>query len=205
MRVLVVEDDIGVLRSLARWFRLHTDSEIIECSTVAQARGVRPSLAAAIVDWRLPDGDGLELVGELRATSPDVEALVVTASTSSEVVNRAHLLGASVVRKPCLEGNLRELVRRVGARPPRPPPGWTVERAVDHLAASLGLTPQQQRIVALRAHGVRRAELADALQLAESTVRSHVREIVTRAGVENLDQLAWLLFELAASTEGERS
>ena len=195
MSVLVVEDDDGARRGLVRWLQRNAAREIVECATLAAAGAIARPVDGAIVDVRLPDGDGLELVSSLRAASPAMELMIITASTSAEVANRAHVLGAAVARKPWLEANLREFVQRLERCGERQQ-SLSMERAIDQLGARLRLSAQQQRILTLRAQGVRRADLADALQVAESTIRTHIRTIVTRAGVDHLDQLGWMLLAL---------
>jgi DNA-binding NarL/FixJ family response regulator len=71
-----------------------------------------------------------------------------------------------------------------------------VEQALANLAAIAGLSRQQRRIVELMARGTKRAELAGALGVEETTVRTHVRTIIRRVGVDNVDRVAWKILSL---------
>jgi two-component system response regulator DesR len=197
-KVLIVEDDDVLRRSISRWIQRNSKCEVIECATLAEGRAALDQFpSAAIIDVGLPDGNGLDLLAMLRRQSPSANVLILTGSSSASVANRAHLLDAVVVRKPCLDANLSRFVSRLADRRDAQK-SWTLEEAVDEIAGRLGLSNQQRRIVLLRASGVKRSELADALQLTEATIRSHIRALVVRAEVDSLDQFAWLIVDLIA-------
>src|SRR5438093_4676909 len=91
-QVLVVDDDDQLSRTVADILRLSGFSP----STASSARGglqlareMAPQLAIALVDLRLPDMDGLELVGRLRSLSELTEMVVLTGNASMESVLRA--------------------------------------------------------------------------------------------------------------------
>lgn len=192
--LLVVEDDAVIRRSLARWIRQTSEFEVIEADSVESGmEALEREPVAAIVDVGLPDGDGLDLVAKIRERLPQASVLVTTASDAATHANRAHLLGASIARKPAIDSNvtlfLSQATRNSNAQPNR-------ERAVAMLSATARFSPQQRRIVELMASGTKRSELAKELSVEESTVRTHVRAILTRVGVDNLDRVAWKLLEL---------
>jgi DNA-binding NarL/FixJ family response regulator len=195
--ILLVEDDIALRRSLSRWIRSKCDLEITEVDTVASAKqALADEPEAAIVDVRLPDGDGLELVEQLRTRSPWIPILVTTGDDSPEIANRAHLLGVMCVRKPEIDANIAKFVEQLAHRP-RP----NTQRALALLLEAVDLTPRQREIVELAMTGTKRSELAEALGLEESSVRTHVREIVKRVGIDNLDQLGWRMLALLDEAE----
>jgi len=190
--ILLVEDDIALRRSLSRWIRSKCDLDIKEVDTVASAKqALADEPEAAIVDVRLPDGDGLEVVAQLHERAPWIPVLVTTGDDSPDIANRAHMLGAVCVRKPEIEGNIALFVERVAHRP-RP----SSKRALALLLEEVDLTPRQREIVELAMSGTKRSALAEALGLEESSVRTHVREIVKRVGIDNLDQLGWRMLAL---------
>src|SRR5262249_11603374 len=187
--ILLVEDDAALRRSLTRWIRAKSNLAITEADTVAAAKqALVDEPDAAIVDVRLPDGDGLEVVETIHARSPWTPVLVTTASDEPQIANRAHLLGAVCVRKPEIDANVALFLTQLAHRP-RP----TAKRALARLLEEVDLTPRQRDIVELAMHGTKRSALAAALNLEESSVRTHVREIVKRVGIDHLDQLGWRL------------
>lgn len=163
-------------------------------SVAAGVEALDSAPVGAIVDINLPDGDGLDLVEELRKRSPTTPVLVTTASDAAIHANRAHLLGASLARKPSIDANVTMFlseVQRDAAATQR-----DTEQLLERLASEVRFSPQQRRIVELMLAGTKRSELAAALGVEESTIRTHVRGIVTRVGVENLDRVAWRLLAL---------
>ena len=112
-RVLVVEDDAEVSASLCALLSGDGYAPVVARS-VAEARAANaPEFDVVLLDWRLPDGEGIDFLKELRKTS-DVPVLMVTARV--EVIDR--VLGLEIgaddyVTKPV---EPRELLARVKAR-----------------------------------------------------------------------------------------
>jgi CheY-like chemotaxis protein len=103
-RILLVEDDASFREVFTRALRMalasqHFDVSFVEAGTLAAAR-VRlkeGGLDAALIDVRLPDGDGLELVGEINnggGLGSPIPTMVLTASLESSVADRAIEQGA---------------------------------------------------------------------------------------------------------------
>ncbi|MEV6058101.1 response regulator transcription factor [Streptomyces sp. NPDC052107] len=120
VRVLVVDDEPDLAEALAQTLRYERFE--VRCagdgaSAVATARALRPD--AVILDWMLPDSDGLHVLHELRAQQPGVCVLFLTARDAVE--NRIAGItagGDDYVTKPfSLEevmARLRGLLRRAG-------------------------------------------------------------------------------------------
>lgn len=112
-RVLVVEDDAEVSASLSALLAGEGYAPVV-ARTVAEARAARAQdFDVVLLDWRLPDGEGIDFLRELRKTS-DVPVLMVTARV--EVIDK--VLGLEIgaddyVTKPV---EPRELLARVRAR-----------------------------------------------------------------------------------------
>src|SRR5688572_5339707 len=91
-QVLVVDDDDQLSHTLADILRLSGFKPFTESSAqggLRVARKLAPELAIALVDLRLPDMDGMELVGRLRSLSDLTEVVVLTGNASMESVLRA--------------------------------------------------------------------------------------------------------------------
>src|SRR5215475_6436677 len=175
--VLVVEDDPLVRRSVTRWIRRKSTFEVAEAESVASASAaieVRP--IGMIIDINLPDGNGLDLAENYCRHSWIVSILLITESDEAEYVNRAHLLGLPIVRKPDFEQNLNIFLDQLSSK------NWNGERnrayAIEELSFRAGLSPQQRKIIELMSSGITRAQLASILGLEETTIRTHVRGIV---------------------------
>lgn len=103
IRVLLLEDHAAFRQALTRTLEREPDFKVVaQAGTLAEARrrlrmnGVS-QIDVAVLDLLLPDGIGMELVGELRETYPDVAVLVVTVVGDREVHNWAAALGADEV------------------------------------------------------------------------------------------------------------
>jgi DNA-binding NtrC family response regulator len=98
-RVLVLDDERLVRWSLSQ--RLRADGlEITEASTAAEAVQAAPP-DAAILDYRLPDGDGISVLKKLRAVDPDLPVIMLTAHTDTDLIVEAIKAGASdYITKP---------------------------------------------------------------------------------------------------------
>ncbi len=127
MTVLLVDDSLTVRMDLIEAFE-GADLDVIACATLAEARDVlaRGPIAAVVLDVVLPDGDGIELLREIRAAHGDMPVLML--STESEVRDRVRALQTGAdeyVGKPYdrsyVVAKARELVRArapvAGSRP----------------------------------------------------------------------------------------
>ena len=111
--IIVVDDDPALLHALT--FALQ-----VEGHSVRSFRDARSLLEAAslpthgcfIVDYKLPDLDGLELLKRLRARGVAMPAVLITTPTQ-KVLDRAAAQGIPVVEKPLLDGTLFDLVRKM--------------------------------------------------------------------------------------------
>jgi len=187
--VLVIEDHAPTLRAMVREIRGRFRP--VPCRTIAGARRaveqLRDAPAGVIVDVRLPDGNGLDLLSEIRELYPDahVGALVVTGKADPEIINRSHLLDAGFAVKPDTLDNLRAFLDRIAAGRPRVP----LEGAVERFVAEYALTPREADVVAALAHGQRRTDLADELGVDEGTVKSHIKHILKKTGDADTGEL----------------
>jgi DNA-binding NarL/FixJ family response regulator len=190
-RVLILEDDAAVLRCISR--EVERGLVPLPAGTRAAAedavRGAElDELVGAIVDVRLPDGDGLDVVASLRRRRASLPILVLTGSNDPAVINRAHALRAELVVKPFYRDNLRAFLTRLPARPER-----GLADAVEELAGAHGLTVRERQIVGHVAAGVPRSRLPEVLGVSENTVKSQIRSLLAKTGQSSLGELVWQL------------
>jgi DNA-binding NtrC family response regulator len=97
--VLIVDDERLVRWSLSQRLRAD-DYDVTEAATVAEALQARTP-DAAILDYRLPDGDGISILKRLRQADPDLPVIMVTAHKDVDIIVDAMKAGASdYVTKP---------------------------------------------------------------------------------------------------------
>ena len=108
-RVTIVEDDVSLLNALA--FALETDGYVVSPYTAASPLLARPPAAdCMVIDRKLPDMDGLELIEALRKLGPQPRAILITTNPDERVRQAAALAGVAIVEKPLLGGELRDRI-----------------------------------------------------------------------------------------------
>jgi DNA-binding NarL/FixJ family response regulator len=99
IRILLVDDHALFRSSLALLLGREPDLEVVaQASSLAEAReALDGRFDVAVVDLALPDGDGSELIGELRRSSPSVSVLVLSATLMAEHIDDVRRAGAGAV------------------------------------------------------------------------------------------------------------
>ena len=100
IRVLLVEDHAAFREALAFLLGREPDLEVVaQAGSLAEAREALPEggFDVAVVDLGLPDGDGRELIGELRRRSPGSSVLVLSATVEPEHLAELRTAGADAV------------------------------------------------------------------------------------------------------------
>lgn len=173
LSVVAVDDH----RTFAELMRLGLDAQpdihcVAVAHTAAEARDVarRVNYDAALVDLGLPDGDGADLVGELRRTHPASRIVVLTAHPRSDTARRALAAGANIVLPK--QGRLDAVLRAL--REPAPDAAEPV--------ADGGLSRRQLDVLCLLADGLDVRGIAERLGLSVHTVRDHVKAILAQLG-----------------------
>lgn len=103
LRVLVVDDELLLRWSLAEVLRRdgHTVWEANSASTAREAMTTAPGIDVVLLDYRLPDSEGLDVLQEIRIRLPHAAVVLMTAFATPEVIHDALELGAhSVMTKP---------------------------------------------------------------------------------------------------------
>lgn len=187
--MLLVEDELHMVRALERFF-CGQGFEVVTVRRLEEARrmvSTRPRWAAFVVDVGLPDGDGLELLARARAAGHRAPALVLTARNDRDTLERAQIHAAQFLPKPPPHENLLAFARWARAGQIDEP--LALDRAVSAVAEQSGLSPRETELLALACRGVARAELAGALDVEETTVRTLIRRILQKTQRQRLMDL----------------
>jgi DNA-binding NarL/FixJ family response regulator len=98
IRVLLVDDHANFRRAFADLLESQPDLEVVgTASSLAEARRKLSGVDVALLDRGLPDGDGLELLGELRALNPGARVLVISSTVEMRQPTDAIEAGADGV------------------------------------------------------------------------------------------------------------
>jgi DNA-binding NarL/FixJ family response regulator len=96
-RVLLVDDHDLFRQSFSLLLERHLRTEVAEAGSLAEARQKLGGVDFAVLDIALPDGDGIELISELRTRNPNASVLVLSAALDSAYPERAFEAGADAV------------------------------------------------------------------------------------------------------------
>ena len=193
-------DDHEVVRQGVRAL-LESSGEIVvagEAATAGEALAripaVRPDVA--VLDVRVPDGNGIEVCREVRS-SLGIPCLILTSYSDDEALFEAIMAGASgYVLKQVRGTELVSAVRRVAAGESLLDPLITA-KVLDRLrhpraedARLAALTGQERRILHLIADGLTNRQIAGEMFLAEKTVKNYVSNLLAKLGMERRTEAA---------------
>lgn len=203
--MFLVDDHEIVRRGLVDLLGSVPDLEVVgEAASVGEAMARIPGSGAdvAVLDVRLPDGNGVELCRDLRAALPELRCLMLTSYSDDEALFDAIMAGASgFVLKQILGTDLVAAVRTVGA-------GGSLldSRATSALMNRIRsarredplaeLSEQERAVFELIGEGLTNREIAERLFLAEKTIKNYVSRLLSKLGMQRRTQAAVLATEL---------
>ncbi|WP_024805697.1 response regulator transcription factor [Nocardia sp. BMG51109] len=198
--VFLVDDHEIVRRGLVDLLSEDPELSVVgEAGTVSQALARIPALRpdVAVLDVRLPDGNGIELCRDLLSSLDDLRCLILTSFTDEQAMLDAILAGASgYVVKDVKGMELAQAVKDVGS-------GRSLldNRAAAALMDRLRrgtepegplttLTEQERKLLDLLGEGLTNRQIAERMFLAEKTVKNYVSRLLTKLGMERRTQAA---------------
>lgn len=201
MKILVVDDHPLILEALKQVLKdLDPGIEIVEARDGQQAidqAHLQPDLSLILLDLSLPYRHGSELIGDLRAASPEAPVVVLSATEDQDTVIRAINDGAmgfipKSSKTEVLIAALRlvfsggvYLPPSVFTSPGGPLPEPRHSGAPARTPRDIGLTERQAQVLALLVQGKSNKLICRALDLAEGTVKIHVTAILRALNVSN--------------------
>ncbi|BBA95608.1 putative two-component system response regulator [Actinacidiphila reveromycinica] len=212
IRVFLLDDHEVVRRGVHDLLDAEPDIEVIgEAGTAEQALARGPALRpdVAVLDVRLPDGDGITVCRELRSRMPDLGCLMLTSFDDDEALLDAIMAGAAgYVLKQIRGSDLVSAVRTVASGQSMLDPATTT-RLMSSLRggqepeepgneALSGLTPREREILGLIGEGLTNAQIGRRLYLSEKTVKNNVSRLLAKLGVERRVQAAVIATQDAA-------
>jgi DNA-binding NarL/FixJ family response regulator len=200
IRVFLLDDHEVVRRGVRDLLEADGDIEVVgEASTAAEALArvpaVRPDVA--VLDVRLPDGDGVTVCRELRSKLPELPCLMLTSFADDEALFDAIMAGAAgYVLKQVRGVDLLGAVRTVAGGGSLLDPGTTARvmaRLREQAATSdplQGLTEQERKVLELIGEGLTNRQIGERMFLAEKTVKNYVSSLLAKLGMERRTQAA---------------
>ena len=194
VRVLVVDDHEIVRRGVVEVIDADEGLTVVaEAGTVAdairRAAAVKPDLA--ILDLKLPDGTGIDLLRALRHDQPDIRCIVLTSFDDEEALAAALAAGANAfVLKTVRGAEIVEVVRQVVAGRNLLDDRTVARRRSGVPDPTAELTPTERKVLELIGDGLSNREIGDRLGLAEKTVKNHVTGLLAAMGFRRRTQAA---------------
>ena len=200
VRVFLLDDHEIVRRGLRELLEHERDLEVVgEAGTAAEALArippTRPDVA--VLDVRLPDGNGIEVCREIRSQRPEIACVMLTSYADDEAMFSAIMAGASgyllkLVRGQELVDDIRRVARGESLLDP-----VTAARVMermrthpdtpDELAA---LTPRERVLIGHIAKGMTNREIGVEMNLAEKTIKNYVSNLLVKLGMKRRTEAA---------------
>jgi two-component system, NarL family, response regulator DevR len=198
--VFLLDDHEIVRRGVRDLLEAEPDITVIgEAGTAASALARIPALKpdVAVLDVRLPDGDGVTVCREIRSRMPQVGCLMLTSFTDDEALFDAIMAGAAgyvlkQIRGTDLVGAVRTIASGQSLLDPEAA-SRVMRRMRDqatHADPLAGLTDQERRILELIGEGLTNRQIGDRLFLAEKTVKNYVSALFAKLGMQRRAQAA---------------
>jgi two-component system nitrate/nitrite response regulator NarL len=198
-RILLVEDHTSFRQTLAYVFDHQPGFQVVaQAGSLAEARramdGARADLG--VIDLSLPDGEGTDLIAELRDANPHFAALVLTASLDRAEHARAVEAGAaSVLHKSADVDMILDATRRMGEGETLLSQdellellrlaGQNREEELEARVSIEQITPREQEVLNSLAEGLSNKEIAAKLHMSVDTERTHMMNILNKLGVHS--------------------
>ena len=206
-RVFLLDDHEVVRRGLRELLEAEDDMVVVgEAGTAEEAYGRIPATTpnVAVLDMRLPDGDGIDVCREIRSTHPEIACIILTSFGDDEAVYAAIMAGAAGYLLKQVRGtDLVDGIRRVAEGQSLLDPNVTarvLERIrtrsdeQDELAA---LTAREREILTFIAEGLTNRQIGEQMFLAEKTVKNYISNMFAKLGMSRRTEAAAYATRLA--------
>lgn len=213
VRVFLLDDHEVVRRGLRDLLEAEDDFEVVgEAGTAEEAYGRIPATRpdVAVLDVRLPDGDGVEVCREIRSRHPEIQCLMLTSFADDEALFASIMAGASGYLLKQVKGtDLVGGIRRVGTGESLLDPSLT-ERVLERLRSPeddelASLTTQERRILDLIAEGLTNRQIGERMFLAEKTVKNYVSNLLSKLGMSRRTEAAVYAARIAERKERDHT
>lgn len=213
MRILIVDDHALVRRGMTYVVKEgFPDADVIEAESAAAALDLvnrSDQIDLALVDVRMPDQDGLELLRALKTERPELPVIMLSTYDNAPYVKRALADGAagyllkdatpedlSQAINVAMSGSGNVLSPRVIQNLFEEHEASNREHGSNGRRGEYSLTQREHDILALLAEGRSNREIAQRLYLSEKTVKAHLAAIFRKLGVTNRTQAAMVAVQI---------
>lgn len=209
--VYILDDHQLVRDGLRHVLDIEEDMDVVgEAATAAEAIQAIPICKphVAVLDVRLPDGNGVEVCREVRSRCPQVACLMLTSFADDEALFGAVMAGASGYVLKEVRGNQLVTDIRQVAGGHSLIPACVAERALEAMRARQAsapaerLTAQEERILEHIAEGMTNRQIAETMYLSEKTVKNYVSNLLSKLGMSRRTEAAVYAIRRGAAPGG---
>ncbi|MGV9183150.1 response regulator [Arcanobacterium canis] len=200
---MIIDDHEVVRRGIAEVVeRADGLTVVAEAGTVAEAvrRAELMHPQVALVDLRLPDGTGIDILHKFAEVAPDVAPIVLTSFDDDDALAEALAAGARAYLLKSVRGaEITEVIRAVAEGRVLLDDRTITRHREDHDDPTVDLTPSERRVLELIGDGLSNREIGDKLGVAEKTVKNHITSLLSKMGMKRRTQVAaWVAGQRAA-------
>jgi DNA-binding NarL/FixJ family response regulator len=191
IRVLLADDHAVVRSGLSQLLATVEDMEVVGTASdgaeaVTLALEERPDVT--LMDLSMPNMDGIEAIGRVRAQNPDARIVVLTSFSDRERILDA--LDAGAIGYLLKDAEPDELIRGVraaaaGEAPLAPKAASAVLTARTEQRPAAELTPREREVLGALARGKANKQIARELGISEKTVKAHLTRVFEAIGVSD--------------------
>jgi two-component system response regulator DevR len=215
IRVFLLDDHEVVRRGVRELLEAHEGFEVVgEAGTAAEGLSRIPPTHpdVAVVDMRLPDGNGVEVCREIRSRDPRLQCLILTSFADDEALFDSIMAGAAGYLLKQIKGtDLVDAIRRVASGQSLLDPQVTnrvlerLRRGPEEDERLARLTEQERKILDLIAQGLTNRQIAERIFLAEKTVKNYVSNVLAKLGMERRTEAAVFAARLQDKKKSEEN
>ena len=202
--VMIVDDHEVVRRGIAEVVERSKGMQVVaEAGSVAEGlrRAVLVNPEIVLVDLRLPDGTGIDLINQLREMLPEVRPIVLTSFDDDDALAAALAAGAAAFLLKSVRGvEIADVITAVASGRTLLDERTLTRSRADHDDPTADLTPSEHRVLRLIGEGLSNREIAERLKVAEKTVKNHITALLAKMGLQRRTQVAaWVAARRTAS------
>ena len=200
IRVFLLDDHEIVRRGVRDLLEESGRIEVVgEAGTAAEAISrippTRPQVA--VLDVRLPDGNGVEVCRDIRSRHPEIQCLMLTSFNDDEALFQAIMAGAAGFLLKQIKGpDIVDAIERVASGQSLLDPAVTA-RVLERLRTPpeederlASLTGQERKVLELIAEGLTNRQIGERIHLAEKTVKNYVSNLLAKMGMNRRTEAA---------------